>query len=86
MKSIAADPEVASRADSNLVGGNVITNVFGVFGFAEQVISLLNNSRIYGDLEFSTTMDIDYVLKSMIETNLPSNSSLDLEDEYVKKI
>ena len=86
LKSIAADPEVASRADSNLVGGNVITNVFGVLGFAEQVISLLNNSRIYGDLEFSTTMDIDYVLKSMIETNLPSNSSLDLEDEYVKKI
>jgi len=86
LKSIAADPEVASRADSNLVGGNVITNVFGVLGFAEQVISLLNNSRIYDDLEFSTTMDIDYVLKSMIETNLPSNSSLDLEDEYVKKI
>ena len=86
LKSIAADPEVATRADSNLVGGNVITNVFGVLGFAEQVISLLNNSRMYGDLEFSTTMDIDYVLKNMIETNLPSNSSLDLEDEYVKKI
>lgn len=86
LKFIAADPEVATRADSNLVGGNVITNVFGVLGFAEQVISFLNNSRYYGDLEFSTTMDIDYVLKSMIETNLPSNISLDLEDEYVKKI
>ncbi len=86
LKFKAADPEVATRADSNLVGGNVITNVFGVLGFAEQVISFLNNSRYYGDLEFSTTMDIDYVLKSMIETNLPSNSSLDLEDEYVKKI
>ena len=86
LKFIAADPEVATRADSNLVGGNVIINIFGVLGFAEQVISFLNNSRYYGDLEFSTTMDIDYVLKSMIETNLPSNISLDLEDEYVKKI
>ena len=72
--------------DSNLVGGNAIINAFGVMGFAEQVVNLLDTSQYYGNLEFSKTMDINYVLKSMIETNLPSNSSLDLEDEYVKQI
>ncbi len=75
----------AQRADNDLVGGNVIANVFGVLGFAEQVINFLNNSRHYSNLELKT-LDVNYLLKSMIEDNLPSNSSLDLEDEYVKQI
>jgi len=75
----------AQRADNYLVGGNVIANVFGVLGFAEQVINFLNNSRHYSNLELKT-LDVNYLLKSMIETNLPINSSLDLEDEYVKQI
>ncbi len=76
---------VAQRADNDLVGGNVIANVFGVLGFAEQVINFLNNTMFYSNLELKT-LDVNYLLKSMIETNLPSNSSLDLEDEYVKQI
>ena len=79
-------PENNFGVDSNLVGGNAIINAFGVMGFAEQVANLLDTSQYYGNLEFSKTMDINYVLKSMIESNLPSNSSLDLEDEYVKQI
>ena len=57
----------------------------GVLGFAEQVINFLNHSQRYRNLELRT-LDVNYLLKSMIETNLPSNSSLDLEDEYVKQI
>ena len=79
-------PENNFGVDSNLVGGNAIINAFGVMGFADQVANLLDASQYYGNLEFSKTMDINYVLKSMIESNLPSNSSLDLEDEYVKQI
>ena len=75
----------AQRADNYLVGGNVIANVFGVLGFAEQVINFLNNTMFYSNLELKT-LDVNYLLKSMIETNLPINSSLDLEDEYVKQI
>ena len=70
----------------NLIGGNAVVNAFGVAGYAQQVIELLNNSRYFGNLEFLKTNDINYILKSMIETNLPSNSSLDLNDEYIKTI
>ena len=83
--SLALKADNDSESNYNLIGGNVIANVFGVLGFAEQVINFLNNSMFYSNLELKT-LDVNYLLKSMIETNLPSNSSLDLEDEYVKQI
>ncbi len=70
----------------NLIGGNAVVNAFGVAGYAQQVIELLNNSRYFGNLEFLKTNDINYILKSLIETNLPINSRLDLDDEYIKTI
>ena len=83
--SLALKADNDPESNYNLIGGNVIANVFGVLGFAEQVINFLNNSMFYSNLELKT-LDVNYLLKSMIETNLPSNSSLDLEDEYVKQI
>ena len=83
--SLALKADNDPESNYNLIGGNVIANVFGVLGFAEQVINFLNNSRHYSNLELKT-LDVNYLLKSMIEANLPSNSSLDLEDEYVKQI
>ncbi|MFL2892437.1 MAG: hypothetical protein ACJZ8F_03050 [Candidatus Pelagibacter sp.] len=70
----------------SLIGGNAVVNAFGVAGYAQQVIELLNNSRYFGNLEFLKTNDINYILKSLIETNLPINSRLDLDDEYIKTI
>ena len=84
--SLALKADNDTESYYNLIGGNAVVNAFGVAGYAQQVIELLNSSRYFGNLEFLKTNDINYILKSLIETNLPINSSLDLDDEYIKTI
>ena len=86
MTNVNLKPDNDSESYHNLIGGNAVVNAFGVAGYAQQVIELLNNSRYFGNLEFLKTNDINYILKSLIETNLPINSRLDLDDEYIKTI
>ena len=84
--SLALKADNDTESYYNLIGGNAVVNAFGVAGYAQQVIDFLNSSKYYGNSEFLKTNDINYILKSMIETNLPNNSSLDLDDEYIKTI
>ena len=86
MTTVNLKPDNDTESYYNLIGGNAVVNAFGVAGYAQQVIELLNSSRYFGNLEFSKTNEINYILKSLIETNLPISSRLDLDDEYIKTI
>ena len=86
MTTVNLKPDNDTESYYNLIGGNAVVNAFGVAGYAQQVIELLNSSRYFGNLEFLKTNDINYILKSLIETNLPISSRLDLDDEYIKTI
>ena len=63
MTTVNLKPDNDTESYYNLIGGNAVVNAFGVAGYAQQVIELLNSSRYFGNLEFLKTNDINYILK-----------------------